>query len=650
MTQTHARIRQLVVLLVEVTKYDNEGYLIQFYKGVLPCNTLAALWSLTQAAFTSPELDGLQCRVLAFNERTMRGGVDARQVMRSLSAPDTKVVVALVGVQTNMFPRAMEVALAFKAQGASVLMGGFHISGSITMLHDGNGESKIPCPRIMPPECIELMERGVILFHGEAEGVWHQILGDIVRDEAKPLYRGGRPALTAAPLPEYPANYFKGFFGRMHTLDTGRGCPFSCSFCTIINVQGHDPRYRSVESILSRVRRACGEERNPFFFFTDDNFARNPYWKGVLHGLIRLREEGLAFHFMVEADLVAWKMPEFVELLGQAGCNQVFMGVETVRQETLNAARKRQNKVREYADMCERYHEFGIACHAGYILGFPNDTPQTIAEDVETLKGIGFDQVSFFILTPLPGSEDHIRQYMANVPMDEDLNNYDSFQPVTDHPLMSRSEWQEAYNRAWRQFYTPRQMSAALRRISRKEYWGMFRNFLWYRWSAVVEGVHPMMAGFVRHKHYASRRPQAPKMSRIEHSVHEIWRFVRYIGLGFREFFLLQQVYFASCSIGLAADRRNSGRDPFREWRLDVRRSRWLRRTFGRAAHREWLNAFWNRYASLEWKLLLPHRWNWHFKAFFCAATEVVYAVRFSTVVLVRLLRQSRNGEFLSRF
>jgi radical SAM superfamily enzyme YgiQ (UPF0313 family) len=65
----------------------------------------------------------------------------------------------------------------------------------------------------------------------------------------------------------------------MHTLDTGRGCPFTCSFCTIINVQGHDPRYRSAAAIVNRVRRACGEERNPFFFFTDDNFARNPHWK-----------------------------------------------------------------------------------------------------------------------------------------------------------------------------------------------------------------------------------------------------------------------------------------------------------------------------------------------------------------------------------
>jgi len=647
MIEIGARIRQLVVVLVEVTKYDREGYLIQFHKGVLPCNTLAALWSLTEAAFGSSELAGLSCHAIAFDERTMRGRVDAERVMKKWGTPGTAVVVGLVGIQTNMFPRARQLALEFKAQGAAVIMGGFHISGSITMLHDGNGEPNIPCPRVMPPECAELMEQGVILFHGEAEGTWHQVLGDIVRGEAKPLYRGGRPALVTAPLPEYPPDYFKGFFGRMHTLDTGRGCPFACSFCTIINVQGHDPRYRSVEAIVNRVRRASVEEKNPFFFFTDDNFARNPHWKNLLEGLIRLREEALEFSFMVEADLVAWKIPQFVELLALAGCNQVFMGVETVRQETLNAARKRQNKVRDYADMCARYHEFGIVCHAGYILGFPNDTPQTIAEDVETLKEIGFDQVSFFILTPLPGSEDHIRQYVAGIPMDADLNNYDSFQPVIDHPRMSRKEWQQAYNRAWRQFYTARQMTTALRRTSKNDYWGLFRNFLWYRWSAMVEGVHPMMAGFLRRKHYPSRRPSASPMSRKEHILREIWRFLRYVGLGFREFFMLQQVYFASCSIVLANNGEHPWEERFRTWRRKVRRSRWLGRTFGRAAHREWLNAFWKRYARLKWKLLLPKGWVWHLKTLSCAATEVVYAIRFSTVVLVQLLRQSRTIGFL---
>src|SRR6185503_18976982 len=216
MIKTGVRISKLVVVLVEVTKYDKDGYLIQFHKGVLPCNTLAAMWSLTEAAFKSSELAELQCRAIAFNERTMRGGVNAAQIMKKYSAPGTRVVVGLVGVQTNMFARARQVALEFKEQGATVVMGGFHISGSITMLHDGNGDSKIPCPHLMPPECTELMEQGVLLFHGEAEGTWHEVLGDIVRGETKPLYRGGRPALVSAPLPEYPPDYFNGFFARMH--------------------------------------------------------------------------------------------------------------------------------------------------------------------------------------------------------------------------------------------------------------------------------------------------------------------------------------------------------------------------------------------------------------------------------------------------
>ena len=166
MIETRTRIQQLVVVLVEVTKYDKEGYLIQFCKGDLPCNTLAAMWSLTEAAFASSELSGLLCQVIAFDERTMRGGVNALRVMKQRSAPDTRVVVGLVGIQTNMFPQARQVALEFKAHGATVAMGGFHTSGSITILHDGNGNSKIPCPRVMPPECAELMEQGVVLLHG----------------------------------------------------------------------------------------------------------------------------------------------------------------------------------------------------------------------------------------------------------------------------------------------------------------------------------------------------------------------------------------------------------------------------------------------------------------------------------------------------
>jgi radical SAM superfamily enzyme YgiQ (UPF0313 family) len=635
---------RLIVVLVKPTKYDTDGYLVQFVKGVLPCNTLAAMYSLTKAAFVSSELAGLDCRVIDFDETSMWGALNPQKVMEEYSSPNTKVVVGLVGVQTNMFSRAQEIAFEFKRLGAEVVIGGFHVSGSITMLHDGSEDNKIPCPHIMPPECAELMEKGVIIFHGESEASWHQVLGDIVRGEQKLLYRGGRPPLDIAPLPEYPNGYFKSFFARMHTFDTGRGCPYSCSFCTIINVQGHDSRYRSVDAIVGRIRKACQEERVPFFFFTDDNFARGKYWREILIGLTHLREEeGLDFKFMIEADLAAWKMPDFVDLLSKAGCTHVFMGVESVRQETLNRTRKRQNHVSEFSKMTDLYHSYGIVCHAGYILGFPADTTQTIAEDIETLATLGFDQASFFTLTPLPGSEDHTRMFMAGIAMDQDFNKYDSFEePVMAHPIMSREEWTQAYKHSWKRFYVASHMIASLSRVAPNEYWSLFRNFLWYRWSAIVEGVHPMMAGFFRHKHYASRRKSALQMSYSQHVFRQIWRCTRYFGLGVREYLLFQQVYFGSRWVLHRASAEKDGLEKhLREWRMRVEQSRWFEKTFGQAAHREWLNAFWQRYAQLKWRLILPHKWGWHIKSVPYLTAEVVYFVRFNVAIFRTLLRQN---------
>ena len=351
-------VQRLVVVLVKASKYDNDGYLLQFARGVLPCNTLAAMWSLTQAAFRTEELKGIVCEAVAFDETTRQGRVEPRRIMEEYAAPDTKVVVGFVGVQTNMFPRACDLAREFKRLGATAIIGGFHVSGSITMLLDGNVRKKngetIPCPHIMPPELHALMDEGIILFHGEAEGIWHKVLGDVVSGKQQLLYRGGRPALDTAPLPQFPALYFKGFMAQCFTLDTGRGCPFECTFCTSIRVQGNTMRFREPKAIVAYVQSLCAKGKPPpFFFFTDDNFARNPHWREILEGLITLREkEGLEFVFMIEADLAAWKLPQFVKLLGRAGCTRTFMGVESVRQETLNRTQKRQNQVKHYPEMC----------------------------------------------------------------------------------------------------------------------------------------------------------------------------------------------------------------------------------------------------------------------------------------------------------
>src|SRR5260370_17827332 len=114
------------------------------------------MWSLTAAAFASSELAGLLCRVIAFDERTMRGRVHAQRVLKKWRTPDTIVVVGLVGIQTNMFPRARELALEFKAAGAGVRMGGFPNNRSIPNLlyvagHPHRPRPLLPSPPIAQP-------------------------------------------------------------------------------------------------------------------------------------------------------------------------------------------------------------------------------------------------------------------------------------------------------------------------------------------------------------------------------------------------------------------------------------------------------------------------------------------------------------------
>jgi hypothetical protein len=184
--------------------------------------------------------------------------------------------------------------------------------------------------------------------------------------------------------------------------------------------------------------------------------------------------------------------------------------MESLREDNLLVAGKRQNRVHTYRQMIDRWHEAGVVCHVGFIIGFPHDTPDRVAEDVRALaEDLTVDQASFFMLTPLPGSRDYRRAVEAGTPMDPDYNNFDSFRAVAPHPLMTAEAWTAAYRDAWTAFYSPDHMRAALRRQNPHTYWGLFKCFLWYR-AAMIEGTHPMVTGFVRLKDRRSRRPDWP--------------------------------------------------------------------------------------------------------------------------------------------
>jgi radical SAM superfamily enzyme YgiQ (UPF0313 family) len=359
------------------------------------------------------------------------------------------------------------------------------------------------------------MDLGISLFAGEAEGRLETVLRDAWNGTLQPLYNymDDLPSLEGVPVPILPAAQIKRTGGGITSFDAGRGCPFLCSFCTIINVQGRKSRRRSPDDIERIVRQnvAQGVQR---FFVTDDNFSRNVDWEKILDRLIELREvHKLKIRFVIQVDTMCHRLPHFIEKAARAGVVRVFIWLENINPDSLVGAKKKQNKITEYRKMLLGWKHAGITTIAGYILGFPNDTPESIARDIKIIKReLPIDLLQFFCLTPLPGSEDHQRLYKAGVAMDPDLNKYDVEHVTTDHPLMSKAQWQQAYRDAWAAFYEPEHFETVMRRAEATNSGPgkVLTQLIWSYCSVVLENVHPYQGGYLRRKYRHDRRPGLP--------------------------------------------------------------------------------------------------------------------------------------------
>jgi hypothetical protein len=298
------------------------------------------------------------------------------------------------------------------------------------------------------------------------------------------------------------------------SFDAGRGCPFQCSFCTIINVQGRKSRRRTPDDI-EQIIRANVKQGLHSFFITDDNFARNKDWEPILDRIIHLKEvEKLKVGFLIQVDTLCHKLPNFIQKCARAGVRRVFIGLENINPDNLAAAHKRQNKITEYRKMLLAWKEAKIITYCGYITGFPNDTAESIKRDVEIVKKeLPLDVLEFFFLTPLPGSEDHQKLVQAGVPVDPDLNKYDLNHVCTAHSKMSKAEWEHAYLTAWKTYYTLEHIETILRRLVAKK--GRAANaivlMMWFMSAIHLEGVHPLESGVFRLKFRRDRRPGLPR-------------------------------------------------------------------------------------------------------------------------------------------
>jgi radical SAM superfamily enzyme YgiQ (UPF0313 family) len=497
--------RRFRVVLIKPSHYHDDGYVIRWWRGLVPSNSLAALHGVALDCAKRRVLGAdVDIEINVIDETNTR--VNVPKLLRRFRQDNGFGLVGLIGVQTNQYPRALDIARPFRAAGVPVIIGGFHVSGCIAML-DGTAV-----------DLDHARALGVSIFAGEAEGRFETLLHEAASGTLKPDYdfTDDLVDMSGQPSPFLPIEFVKRTAGTNSSFDSGRGCPYQCSFCTIINVQGRKSRSRSPDDVENVVRENW-QEGISRFFLTDDNFARNREWEPILDRLIKLREvDKIPLGLMIQVDTLCHKIPNFMEKCRRAGVTRVFIGLENINPDNLKAIKKPQNKITEYRKMLLAWKAQGIFTYAGYILGLPADTPESIRRDIEIIqRELPLDIVEWAILTPLPGSEDHTKMWKNGVDMDGNLNNYDFEHVVADHPKMSRIEWQAIYKEAWTRYYSPEHVETLLKRgaAAGVPLLSLVKALVPFIHMAPVENIHPLQAGLFRRKHPSERRYGLPPVS-----------------------------------------------------------------------------------------------------------------------------------------
>lgn len=325
-------------------------------------------------------------------------------------------------------PEAYRLAEEFRRRGKTVVAGGPHVT-------------------FHPDEALRFVDAVVI---GEAESVWKRLLSDAERGTLQARYVGEPADLTDVPTPRYdllPSSFFV-----PRVIQATRGCPFTCSFCTVPSL---NPGFRTrpVEHVIRDIsynRFRHWWQRKIVWFWDDNLTIRRSYARELLEAMIPLRK-----WWLTQASMDISRDEDLLDLMNRSGCIGVFFGIESFGKESLQDAHKSQNKAENYKRQIEALHEKGICVMAGFISGFDGDSPESIREMARRLYEVGVDVPFLSVLTPFRGTVAYDR-YVEEGRMLEDkgweyYNGYNvAFRPrgMSPQDLLDahRALWKEAFS------------------------------------------------------------------------------------------------------------------------------------------------------------------------------------------------------------
>jgi radical SAM superfamily enzyme YgiQ (UPF0313 family) len=350
----------------------------------------------------------------------------------------------LVGItaMTTTVQRGYEIADHFRRRGIKVIMGGMHVSC-------------LPEEALAHSDCV---------VAGEAEGLWPTVLEDFEKGELKRIYHhnGSLPSLAQLPTPDWDLYRSKNYLP-VHFVETTRGCPIDCEFCSVTSAFGGKYRSRPHEEVLLELRGLEPFEgiftlKNCVFFVDDNIISNRTYTRGLLERIADLK-----LHWFAQASVNIANEPEILELCRKSGCVGLFLGFETLSPETLASMGKRVNRPSHYYEVVQKIHDHGIGIDGSFVFGFDTDDEGVFDRTLEFVLNAKLEVAYFSILTPYPGTRVYKRLEQQERILTRDWASYDANHVVYRPRNFSPDRLLERYFAAFKSVYSVPSMFKRLR-------------------------------------------------------------------------------------------------------------------------------------------------------------------------------------------
>lgn len=451
------------LLLINPSKYDEQGNLMKFKYGTFPPLNLLILASLIKKY--------KQVKITIIDE-----------FIEDIPFKSDFDLVGITTLFSSSFPRVIDISKKFRNKGIPVTLGGTHATCDFE-------------------NSIKYVDSIVV---GEAENAFEELIEDfLINKKLKNIYKNKNFIElkdTSTIIPRYDLINLNKYFRigvrkklNIFPFETSRGCPMNCNFCTVRITHGTKIRYKPISNIIKEIKFLKDHYNASYFSFTDDNFLFN--YERSKDLLNALSKENIRFFCEISTRII--DMPNLIPLLKKAGCVTALMGIESINSESLNAINKLHNEVTEYKRLFFLFNKYQITLLGSFIFGSDYDNNFVFSDVFKFLKDNNVKRAIFNILTPFPGTELYRQLKKRGRIINHNLSLYDICHVVYNPIKLTKKQIEEGFWKLYRKFYSLKEIIIRLFKSDKSNLIYLLFADLRFR-KLVYKKIYPYSSGIKR--------------------------------------------------------------------------------------------------------------------------------------------------------